>query len=411
MRRVAITGAGVVAPGGNNVADFFGHMVAGRSFIRPLEGGLPELPFRCLAGVADFDPATHFPPLRASSLDRATQFALVAAREAWTQAGLAGGVADPERAGVFWGTGIGGIQTLEQGYIDLYYRKADRVRALTVPMAMNNAMAAQVGIEFGLCGLAMTYSTACASSANSIGEAFRAIRAGELDLAVAGGSDAPLSYGAIRAWEGLRTLALEDPARPETSCRPFAKGRTGLLLGEGGGALVLEELASARARGASILAELTGYGRSNDATHMTRPEQQGQARAMRLALAEAGLAPERVGYLNAHGTATLVGDAVETTAIRQAFGCAAERLAISSSKSMHGHLMGATGAVEFILAVQAMRAGVIPPTAHLFEPDPDCDLDYVPLHARHDVLLEAVMSNSFAFGGNNVSLLASRYTD
>ncbi len=409
MRRVVVSGVGVVAPGGADVESFFSSLIQGRSSIRSLPGALAEqLPTRLAASI-DFDAQCHFPVLRAATLDRFSQFALVAVRQAVADAALSFDDELRERSGVFWGTGMGGAVTLELGYNDLYLKSLDRVRPLTVPMSMHNAAAAQIAIEQGVRGPVLTYSTACASSANAIGEAFRAIAHGEIDLAVTGGSDALLTFGALKAWEGLHALALADPLDPAASCRPFSADRSGLVLGEGAGALVLESEEHARARGATILAEFAGYGRSNDAVHITKPAEHGQVQAMRQAIAEAGLEPAAIAYLNAHGTATLVGDAVETAAIRSVFGAAAEQLAISSSKSMHGHLMGATGAVELIVALMAMRSGVIPPTANYRVADPECDLDYVPNVARHGVAIDAVMSNSFAFGGGNAVLVLRRY--
>ncbi|OIQ99201.1 3-oxoacyl-[acyl-carrier-protein] synthase 2 [mine drainage metagenome] len=407
-RRVFVTGVGILAPGGADAGAFFSSLIAGRSSIGPLQSPFAEKLTTRIAASVDFDPKPHFPAMRAAMLDRYAQFALVAARQAVADAALVFDDETRDRAGVFWGTGMGGAQTIEQGYNDVYLQGQDRVRPLSVPMSMNNAATAQIGIEYGIRGPALTYSTACASSANAIGEAFRAIRHGEIDLAVAGGSEALLTFGALKAWEGLRALALEDPVDPATSCRPFSADRSGLVLGEGAGALILESEEHARARGASLLAQLAGYGRSNDAAHLTKPAVHGQVRAMRQALLEAGLPPAAIGYLNAHGTATPVGDQVETAAIKEVFGEAAARLPVSSTKSMHGHLMGAAGAVELIAALMAMRSGSIPPTANYRRPDPECDLDYVPNVARHGVAIDAVMSNSFAFGGGNAVLVLRR---
>jgi len=411
MRRVFVTGVGILAPGGSDAPTFFSSLIDGRSAIGPLHSSFAERLTTRIAASVDFDPKPHFPVLRAASLDRYAQFALVAARQAVTDATLLFDDELRERTGVFWGTGMGGAQTIEQGYDDVYLKGQDRVRPLSVPMSMNNAAAAQIGIEYGIRGPALTYSTACASSANAVGEAFRAIRHGEIDLAVAGGSEALLTFGALKAWEGLRALALEDVAEPSASCRPFSAERSGLVLGEGAGALVLESEEHARERGAVALAEFAGYGRSNDAMHLTKPTVDGQVRAMRQALAEAGLPPPAIGYLNAHGTATPVGDLVETAAIKAVFAEAAARLPISSTKAMHGHLMGAAGAVELIVALMAMRSGSIPPTAHYRRPDPECDLDYVPNVARRGVAIDAVMSNSFAFGGGNAVLVLRRGQD
>jgi 3-oxoacyl-[acyl-carrier-protein] synthase II len=274
---------------------------------------------------------------------------------------------------------------------------------------MNNAAAGHVSIDHGLRGPSLTYSTACSSSAIAVGEACRAIRHGYIDAAVAGGAESLLTLGTIRAWEALRTLAVTEADDPSASCRPFSRDRTGLVLAEGAGMLVLEELDHAKRRGARIRTEVIGYGASSDASHLTRPGEEGQVRAMRLALADAGVAPDEIDYINAHGTATLAGDVVETAAIRKVFGERATRIPVSSTKSMHGHMMGAAGAVEFIAAVMAIGRGGLPPTANLRVPDPDCDLDYVPNTGRRGVAVRTVMSNSFAFGGSNAVLIARSF--
>jgi 3-oxoacyl-[acyl-carrier-protein] synthase II len=273
-------------------------------------------------------------------------------------------------------------------------------------MAMNNAAAAWIGLDHGLQGPNLTYSTACSSSAVAIGEAARRIAAGEADVMVAGGAEAPLTFGTLKAWEALKTLAAEDAANPSASCKPFAKNRSGLVLGEGAAMLVLEDAARARARNATILAEITGYGLTTDTSHITRPSVEGQARAMRLALEDAALDADGIGYINAHGTGTLANDPVETAAIRAVFGARAAATPVSSTKSMHAHLLGAAGALELVAAILAARERVLPPPAHLEIPDPECDLDYVPRVARRVERVGAVMSNSFAFGGTNAVLVA-----
>jgi 3-oxoacyl-[acyl-carrier-protein] synthase II len=313
---------------------------------------------------------------------------------------------NPERFGVSLGTGSGGAGSTEAAYTSLLEQKVARLRPMTVVLAMNNAIAAHVSMEFGLKGPSSTVSNACASSATSIGEAFRQIRHGYADAMLAGGSEALLNRGTIKAWQAMHTLAKPHADGPEASCRPFSTDRTGLVLAEGAAMLVLEEWESAKRRGANILAELCGYASTTDAHHLTQPDAQGQARAMTLALADAGLQASDIGYLNAHGTATDVGDVVETNAIKLAFQDLALRLPISSSKGVHGHAMGAAGAMEFIASVMALRAGQLPPTAFLDTPDPRCDLDYVPLTPRDATGIRAVMSNSFAFGGSNAVLIA-----
>ena len=406
MRRVAITGLGVVSPVGVGTTPFFESLLSGRSGIRRLSAPFAgQLSIRIGAEV-DFDPAVHFAKPRLAMLDRYSQLAIVAANEAIADAGM---ILDDElrdATGVFIGTSVGGTHTLEDGYDDLFRSGKDRLPPFTVLRAMNNAAAAHISIDHGLHGQSSTYSTACSSSAMAIGEAFRAIRHGYVRAAVAGGAESMLSYGTMRAWEALRTLASEDAADVGASCRPFSKDRTGLVLGEGAAMLMLEDMEQAVKRGAHILAEMAGYGVSSDATHMARPDKAGQVRAMRAALADARLSGDTIGYVNAHGTATPAGDVIETAAIKDVFGGHAEMLAVSSTKSMHGHLMGAAGAVEFVATVLAIRNGAIPPTANLREADPECDLDYVPNTARHGLKLRAAMSNSFAFGGCNAVLIA-----
>jgi beta-ketoacyl-acyl-carrier-protein synthase II len=406
MRRVAVTGMGVVSPLGTGCAEFFAGLAQGRSAIRRLDApfcGRLEAP---IAAPAAFDGAAHFAAPRLRMLDRVSQFALHAAGQAVTDAGMAFDERLRLRSGVFIGTGMGGSETADDGYRTLYGEASDRIKPFSVLMAMNNAAASWIGIEYGIAGPNMTYSTACSSSAVAIGEAWRRIAAGELDAALAGGSEAPLTLGTLKAWEALRTLAMEDRDDPSASCKPFSRNRSGLVLGEGAAVVLLEDWEHALRRGARIHAELVGYGLCTDAAHITRPSAEGQARAMRLALESAALPASEVDYINAHGTATQANDAVETAAIRQVFGRHADALAVSSTKSMHGHLLGAAGALEFVASVMAMAEGVIPPTQHLLEPDPECDLDYVPLQARPGAKLRYAMSNSFAFGGTNAVLLA-----
>jgi nodulation protein E len=270
------------------------------------------------------------------------------------------------------------------------------VHPLTIPKTMANAGASHISMEFGLTGPGFTISTACSSAGHAIGQAFWMVRGGAADLAIAGGSEAPFSFGLLKAWEAMRVVS------PDT-CRPFSKDRRGMILGEGAAMFVLEPLEAARARGARIHAELVGFGMSSDAAHITQPSAEGAMRAMRAALRDAGIAPEQVGYINAHGTGTVANDAAETAAIRAAFGAHADRLAVSSTKSMHGHALGAAAALECLAAVLALRDGVLPPTANFNEPDPACDLDVIPNHARA-AQVECALSNSFAFGGLNAVL-------
>lgn len=408
MRRgVVVTGIGVVSACGLGAEDFFASLMAGRSGIRRLQAPFADQLPKCIAAQVDFDPNAHFSRQRLQTLDRFSQFALMAAKQAMDDSGLQLLTdAEKRRSGVFFGTGAGGTSTTEEGYVELFMQGKSRVKPFTVLNGMANAAAAHISLEYGLLGPTLTYSTACSSSTLAVGEATRTIRHGYADIALAGGSEALLTLGMIKSWESLRTLASVDPDDPSTSCKPFDSNRSGLVLGEGGVVLVLEEAERARARGARIYGEIVGYGAASDGTHLTRPDKDGQVRAMRAALEEAGVAPEEVGYLNAHGTATIAGDAIETDAIKEVFGDHAYKLAVSATKSLHGHMMGATGAAEFAVALLALHHSAIPPTANLRNPDPVCDLDYVPLQGRTNVPLKVVMSNSFAFGGSNAVLVA-----
>ncbi len=409
-RRVVITGLGVVSPVGHNPGDFFQNLMAGRSGIRRLETDFADkLSVRIGAPVVGFDPAAHFTKMQLTAMERFSQMALVAARQAVEDAALVIGDDERPRAGVYMGTGMGGSSTLDECYHELLLKENPRLRPFSVLLTMNNAAASHISIAYQLQGANVTYSTACSSSAIAIGEACRQIRHGYADVMLAGGSEAMLTYGAIKAWEALRTLAQEDANDPAASCKPFSKQRSGLVLGEGAAVLVLEDAERAVKRGAKIYAEIAGYDSSSDASHITKPDSAGQERSIRSALHDAGMRPEDIGYINAHGTATLAGDVEETKAIKRAFGEHAYRVPVSSTKSMHGHLLGATGALEFMAAVLALKHNAIPPTINLGDADPECDLDYVPNVGRHEVRLDAVMSNSFAFGGSNAVLIAKRF--
>ncbi len=395
-------GVGVVSAVGGDAPAFFAGLVAGRSGVRPL----PYAPDVVAASV-DFDADAHFDRMSLTTLDRFAQLALVASGEAVAQAGLEPHDFEGERCGVYFGSGLGGAGTIERSY-RAFLVGDGRLSPMTIIQTMANGAAAHIALRHRIHGPTLTYTVACASAAVAIGEAYRAIRDGYLDRAIVGGSEALLVAGSVASWSAMRVLAKTDPVRPEASCRPFSALRTGLVLGEGAGALALEAEELAAIRGREPLAELAGYGVTTDATHLTKPDANGQAAAMRAALDDARLEASSIGYLNAHGTATEVGDVVETQSIRAAFGRHADRLAVSSTKALHGHLLGASGAVEFIAALFALRTGTLPPTCHLDAPDPKCDLDYVPNTARHGAPLEAVMSNSFAFGGTNAVLVARR---
>lgn len=401
---MAVTGIGIVSPLGNDESTFFVNLIAGKSGVRHMEAPYADRLTHRIAASVDFDPTGHFAPPKLRMLDRVSRFALVAAAQAVAAAQLELSDAERHRAGVFMGTGMGGGHTTDEGYRALYAEGATRLPPYSVLMAMNNAAAAWIGIEYGLAGPNLTWSTACSSSAVAIGEAWRRIRDCEADVMLAGGSEAPLNFGTLKAWEALRTLANEDPMDPGASCKPFAADRSGMVLGEGAAVLVLEDWSRAVARGAPIRGELIGYGLATDSAHITRPTIEGQARAMQLALESAKLQPEAVGYINAHGTGTLANDATETAAIRAVFGAHADRTAVSSTKSMHGHLLGAAGAVELVATLLALEQQHLPPTINLDHRDPACDLDYIETGARAVSGVQFALSNAFAFGGTNAVL-------
>lgn len=405
MRRVAVTGLGVVSPMGNDVPTFIQQLAAGRSAVATLPEPLAQRLASPVAAPVRFDGAGHFDAPKLRMLDRVSQFALHAASQAVDDAAIEWQRIDTARAGVSIGTGMGGAQTADDAYYTLYAERSERIKPFSVLLAMNNAAASWIGLEYGLRGPNLTYTTACSSSAVAIGEAWRRIRAGEADVMIAGGAEAPLNLGTLKAWEALRTLAIADSSDPSASCRPFSKDRTGLVLGEGAAMLLLEDWQHAVDRGARIHAELVGYGLQTDIAHITRPSIEGQAAAMQAALASADMHPGEIDYINAHGTATAANDAVETAAIKTVFESHAYRLPVSSTKSMHGHLLGAAGALECVATLLAIRTGVVPPTANLRVPDPECDLDYVADGARTGVPVRTAMSNSFAFGGTNAVLI------
>jgi 3-oxoacyl-[acyl-carrier-protein] synthase II len=400
-----VTGVGLVSPHGANLDRVMDRLLGGESAIR--EHSYPDGgPYTNIAAAAEFDAAIALPGQRLDNLDRVSQFSKVAAAAAVADAGLEFTDELRTRSGVSLGTGMGSAVTLEETFQQVMLRDPERVRPLTVLKVMNNASAGHIAIDFGLSGPDLTYSCACASSAVSIGEALRQIRHGYADVMIAGGAESLLTYTFFRAWDAMHVLAPRDPADASASCRPFAKNRNGLVLGEGAAMVVLEEKEAALRRGARIYAELAGYGSSNEPAHITKPSVEGQAHAMQLALDDGGVAPEEVDYVNAHGTGTLLNDPIETRALKQVFGPRAYRIPVTSTKSMHGHLLGGAGALEFAIALLAMRRKAVPPTANLGEPDPECDLDYVPGKGRVNQEMHCVMSNSFAFGGTNAVLVA-----
>jgi nodulation protein E len=392
--RVAITGIGTVSALGSNVPESWDSLRNGRPAIGPIEDpNLKTLRFHNAAIARNYDPSAHFAPGALDHLDRFAQFAVVAAREAVRDANIEWTDDLRQRTAVVTGSGIGGQSSQDLGFVNVYLQGRDRVHPLTIPRTMANAGASHISMEFGVTGPAFTLSTACSSSNHAIGMALQLLRSGTADMVLAGGSEAPMSFGLLKAWEAMRVVA------PDT-CRPFCRDRRGIILGEGAGMLVLEPLEAARARGANIYAELAGAGMSADASHITQPTVEGPVRAIRAALADAAMPIEEVGYINAHGTGTSGNDPAETRAIREVFGARADGIPVSSTKSMHGHALGAAGAIEAIATLLAMRENLLPPTANFTEADPLCDLDYIPNVAR-PAKIRAALSNSFAFGGLN----------
>ncbi len=398
----------MVSPHGGDPDEVFERLYAGESAIRKVRSGTEESGVDVLLALAEFDPASVIPKSQLFLMDRNSQMAVVAAHRALANAKLFADGRGPAAAGIYMGCGLGGANAMQEAYRIYYQRNSRKVKPSSVPLIMANAPASHISMRYGILGPSFTYSIACSSSAVAIGEAFRAIRDGYLDCAVAGGTESMLNDGAIVAWEALSVLAKEHPDGPAASSRPFAKDRTGFVLGEGSATLVLEEADAAHARGAQPIAEIVGFGASSDAHNLTQPAVDGQVRAMRAALADAGLAPEAIGYVNAHATATPAGDKIEIDALKEAFGDHARRLAVSATKSMHGHLVGAAGALEFAITLLALDKQRLPPTANLTVPDPDCDLDCVPCKGRQASDVEYALSNSFAFGGSNAVLIARR---
>jgi nodulation protein E len=397
MRRVVITGAGTISALGHDVPSTWQSMREGRCGIGPLElRDLDRLSVRIGAQVSDYNEAAHFPRNQLALYDRFTQFALISARQAVAQSGLAFDGELGLRAGVVLGNSGGGLSTVDDSYRAVYEDGKNRVHPFVVPRLMANAAASHVGMAHGLMGPTFTVSTACASSNHAMGLAFQMVRSGAAEVMLTGGSEAMLCFGGLKAWEGLRVMSTEG-------CRPFSATRSGMVQGEGAAVFVLEERERAMARGAEILAEVAGFGMTADARDIVAPSVEGAERAMRAALGDAGIAPDEVGYINAHGTGTAANDRTECAAIHAAFGPAAGQLLVSSTKAMHGHIIGGTGAVELLACLLALRESIVPPTIGWEAPDPDCPLDVVPNHAR-EARVAACLSNAFAFGGLNAVL-------
>jgi nodulation protein E len=399
MRRVAITGLGIVSAIGSTRDTFWAALQSGECGIRPITSvDCTTLKGKRGAEVAGFDATQFFDAKEIDQIDPFGLYALTAAAEAIADSGVTLTQELKERTAIVTGCGMGGKVTEDQGYRDLYADHKPRFHPFTIPRAMTSAGASQISMRFGFTGPSLTISTACSSANHALGQALWMVRSGAAEMAIAGGSEAPFCLGVLKAWEGMRVMA------PDT-CRPFSKDRLGLVLGAGAGMLILEPWEHARARGAKIYAELAGCGMTADAHHLTMPSQTGPARAMSIAMADGGISPEEVGYINAHGTGTQANDVTETRAIRAVF---AAPPPTSSTKSMHGHAMGAAGALEAAATVLALYHGVLPPTANFTTPDPECDLDVIPNVSR-PVKVGAALSNSFAFGGLN-AVLAFRAT-
>ena len=402
MHRVVITGAGTINPLGGNVPDTLAAMREGRCGIGPLDiMDVERLSIQIGGQVRNYDESTHFNRQQIALYDRFSQFALLAAREAIGQSGLSFSGRLADRSGVVLGTSGGGLTTQDENYRAVYKAGKNRVHPFIVPKLMNNAAASHVSMEWNLRGPSFTVATACASSNHAMGQAFNMVRCGMATAMVTGGSEAMLCFGGIKAWEGLRVMSRD-------ACRPFSATRNGMVQGEGAGVYVFEEYEHARARGAEILCEVVGFAMSSDASDIVMPSKQGAARAISGAMADARISRDKVGYINAHGTGTAANDKTECAAVADVFGAHADALMISSTKSMHGHLIGGTGAVELLACIMALRDGVIAPTIGFEEADPECALDVVPNVAR-DAKVDVALSNAFAFGGLNAVIALQRH--
>lgn len=399
----AITGIGIVSPHGADPMRMFDALLRGESAVQPV---FPELARPAAAALAPFDVDAWFTKLQLPGVDRVSQLAVAASSLALRDAGLHT-LPDPLRVGVYAGCGMGGAAALEAAY--LAGARNGRVPPLTVPAFMPNAPAAHVAMRHGVHGPVLTYSVACASSAAALAEAARALQHGDVDIAIAGGSEALVVPGVVQAWQALQTLAVFAPGEAARACRPFAAERNGFVLGEGAAFLVMEPQAHAQRRGARVYAHLAGSGIGCDATHLTKPDAAGQQRALQQALRQAGLAPQDVGYCNAHGTATRVGDVVECQALRAVWGPAIDRLRVSSTKALHGHLLGAAGALEAAITVLALHRRELPPNMHAQTIDAECAVALVREGETAAPGLHAAISSSFAFGGTNVVLAFTRH--
>lgn len=410
-RRVVVTGLGAVTPVGNDVSTIWDNIKAGNSGIGPItKVNKEEFPVHVAAELKDYDPSVHISKRDMKRMDPFTQYAVSASKMAVLDANLTIDESNAERVGVWIGSGIGGMQTYEEQFRRFMDKGYRRVSPFFVPMMIPDMAAGQVSIQLGAKGINSCTTTACASGANSIGDAFKAIQRGDVDYMIAGGTEAPLTNISFAGFSTARALSFNED--PKTASRPFDKNRDGFVMGEGAGILILETLESALERDAHIYCEIVGYGATGDAYHITAPAEggEGAARAMKQALEDAQLGPEQVDYINAHGTSTDMNDRYETEAIKTIYGDHAYKLAVSSTKSMTGHLLGAAGGVEAVISAKAIEDGLIPATINYETKDEQCDLDYVPNEARKKNV-DVVMSNSFGFGGHNVALVFQKYNE
>lgn len=401
-KRVVITGMGSISALGKTVAETWQNVVNCKSGIAPITmTDMSHIRFKNGGEVKDYNARNYFTEKEIDLIDRFAQFGIIAAREAVQDCSIQWTEELKDRTCVIMGTSIGGEETTEAAFYSLFKEGKNRVNLFTIPRIMPNAAASHITMQFGITGFAYTISTACASSNHAIGNAFWMVRSGICDMAITGGSETPLNFGFLKSWEALRVVASD-------TCRPFSKDRQGMILGEGGAILILETLESALQRGAEIYAEIIGFGMSSDAGHITKPEQKGPEKAMRMALNDANITPDKIDYINAHGTGTLANDSLETAAIKGVFGNHAKKIAVSSTKSLHGHVLGGTSAIEAVITVSALKNQIYPPTANYTVPDPECDLDVVPNQSRNGEMNYA-MSNSFAFGGLNAVLVFKKW--
>lgn len=404
MNRVVITGLGVFSGAGKSIPEFWDTVSNGRCVIGPLTTiSTDELQIKIGVEINDYVAKEHFSKKQLALLDRFSQLGLMAAREAIADSGLTFEGEDGDNTATIIGCGVGGQETADHAYYQIYKEGRKGVHPFTIPRMMLNAACSHITMENGITGPAYAIASACSSANHAIGQAFHMVRQGIVDRAVTGGTEACIAIGTMKGWEAIRVMTTD-------TCRPFSKNRTGMTLGEGASIMTLETLDHAKARGAKIYAEIVGFGMTSDAMDITMPSFEGASKAMKFALKDAGLNPEDINYINAHGTGTAANDKTETKSIKIAFGSYAEKVAISGSKSMFGHALGAAGAMELAVTTLAINNGIAPPTANYEEPDPECDLDYVPNEAR-DMPITAAISNSFAFGGLNAVLAVKKFND